>query len=283
METAARLVGRGVWGLRRTRAALLLALQDFFRYQGLVQASSLAFFALLSFIPVVFMMLAVAGVIWGSTAEVSRFVEEQAARLSPWTPSDIQAVSARILEKAPGLGWLSLGLIIWTSGLFFATLQATLLLPWTREHAHKTRLWRYAMPWLAGPTLGLALTLVIFANHLAGYLPWHRLPVQISASGWSMLALSLIVFLIYRVLLPFRSRFGVILMTAIGIAIASQVITTLFADFITELPNYSKVYGPLAGIVLFLLWIEYNMALILIGGHLVRVWPDVTPEDQPGG
>jgi hypothetical protein len=25
------------------------------------------------------------------------------------------------------------------------------------------------------------------------------------------------------------------------------------------------------------------MALILIGGHLVRVWPDVTPEDQPGG
>jgi hypothetical protein len=39
----------------------------------------------------------------------------------------------------------------------------------------------------------------------------------------------------------------------------------------------------LAGIVLFLLWIEYNMALILIGGHLVRVWPDVTPEDQPGG
>ncbi len=269
--------------LGRVRTALQLAFRDFFHYQGLIQASSLSFLALLSFIPLIFMILAVAGLLWGSTSEVSRFIEEQAAQLSPWSEADVRTVSARTLEKASGLGWLSLVLILWTSGLFFATLQQTLRLPWTRERRQETKIWRFAMPWLLGPALGFLLTLVMFANHLVGYVPWDLIPVEINTFAWPFLAMAVIVALLYSILLPFRSHLGITLITALAIALASQGITMLFSDVITKLPNYSKVYGPLAGIVLFLLWIEYNMALILIGGHLIRIWPDVSSESPGGG
>lgn len=259
----------------RVRTALRLVVRDFFRYQGLIQASSLSFFALLSFIPLIFMVLAVAGLLWGDRSEVSRFIEEQAAHLSPWSATDVHTVFARILEKASGLGWLSLILILWTSGLFFATLQQTLRLPWAREKRDETGIWRFLMPWLLGPALGFALTLVMLANHLVGYVPWELIPLEINTFAWSVLAMAMIVTLLYSILLPFRSHVGVTLVAALGIALASQGITSLFSNVITELPNYSKVYGSLAGIVLFLLWIEYNMALILIGGHLIRAWPDV--------
>jgi uncharacterized BrkB/YihY/UPF0761 family membrane protein len=39
------------------------------------------------------------------------------------------------------------------------------------------------------------------------------------------------------------------------------------------LPNYNAFYGSLSGTILFLFWLEWNMSLLIVGGHFLRLWP----------
>lgn len=61
-----------------------------------------------------------------------------------------------------------------------------------------------------------------------------------------------------------------------------------FAIFITQFPTYSKIYGALAALPLFLLWVYVSWVITLIGALLVAALPVVKyerwwHEAQPGG
>jgi membrane protein len=61
-----------------------------------------------------------------------------------------------------------------------------------------------------------------------------------------------------------------------------------FAVFITQFPTYSKIYGALAALPLFLLWVYVSWLITLVGALLVAALPVVKyerwwHEAQPGG
>lgn len=260
-------------GLKRTLRTGWLAGRAFFRYQGVNQSAALAFSALLSFIPVIFLALSVAGrVFWGDPAQLSDFIENQLNFLVPWIKQTVHTRMTLLLASAPGLGWMSVVFICWASGIFFAMLQSCLLLPWAREHDHKKGRWRLPLPWLLGPVIGFLLVGAMLLMHLGSFVSQDWLPFAIVPEFWTWLILSILVFLNYRLFLPRRASTTVALVLSMVISGLSQGLTTLFVRVFFSLPNYSVVYGSLAGIVLFLLWLDYNMALILWGGHYIRLW-----------
>ena len=221
--------------------------------------------------PLLYLLLAVAGVV-GNTGTTKRFIQSQLTVVAPWAQEILASHLGRFMRLAPRLGWLSLGFILWFSGLFFAVLQNSLLLPWAHELEHKKGVWRAILPWLLGPALGFLLTLAMISMHLLGYIPLDWLPFKISPAFWSWIVLSLLVLLLYRLLLPLYAPFCVIAAISFLISGVSQLLTTVFAHFISRLPGYAMVYGSLASLVLFLLWLAWNMAIILWGGHFIRVW-----------
>lgn len=258
-------------------------LRDFWRYQGVSQAAALAFYALLSFIPLLFLVIAIAGMIWGDTIELKHFVENNDNFLMPWVQKLLDKQLGTLVAIASRLGWASLAFIFWTSGLFFAVLQNSLILPWTRESSHKSGLWRWFLPWILGPALGFMLPLAMLAMHVAGYvqpglewLPGSFLPIIPTFGAW--LTLLIATFVLYSLFLPLHCPTGKIILLSLLISVASLGVTTLFSRIIFSLPDYALIYGSLAGIVLFLLWLEYNMGLILWGGHMLRLWHTKTAE-----
>ncbi len=262
MNTTLKRIPKNTWDSFRA----------FLRYQGINQSAALAFFALLSFIPLLFLIVAVAGVFLGDTKAVQDFIQSQLSNVAPLLQDTLTLRINRLLGMAAGLGWMSLGFIIWTSGLFFSALQTSLLLPWIREHGYKKHKWRYVLPWLAGPVLGILMIGAMLFMTVASYIPAEYLPVKVVPEFWSWLILSLLIFLFYNILLPRQRTPGATAIISLILSAASLAITFVFVHIFSSMPNYALVYGSLAAVILFLLWLNYNMALILIGGHFIRLW-----------
>lgn len=247
----------------------------FLQYQGASQAAALSFYALLSFIPLIFLALAIAGRILGDEQAVRELFDRYKDLVMPEVHNELYTHAIRLLETSAGLGWMSLGFILWTSGLFFASLQANLLQPWPQERS-LTRGWlRRVLPWILGPAFGFLLPAAMLAMHVASFLPWSWLPFEIVPEVWTWVVLGVLIFLVYIIFLPRHCPLAATAVLALAIAGGSQVLTLLFVKIIVTLPNYALVYGSLAGIVLFMLWLDYNMALILWGGHCIRLWKEM--------
>lgn len=251
----------------------LAALKDFWRYQGVSQAAALGFYALLSFIPLVFLILAIAGMIWGDTAELQEFIEKQDKVLMPWVQQTLESRMHSLLQQAAGLGGMSLVAIFWTSGLFFAVLQTSLLLPWAMEHRHKKGVWRWALPWTLGPALGFTLPVAMLLMHLGVYLPeWFSMHYLPALGAWLVFFAG--IFTVYKLFMPLHVSWRRGAFLSLLISGASLALTLFFSQILSALPGYTRIYGSLAGIILFLLWLEYNMAVILWGGHVLRLWQE---------
>jgi membrane protein len=272
MNTTLKRIPKTAWGSFRA----------FLRYQGINQAAALAFFALLSFIPLMFLIVAVAGIFLGDTQAVQDFIKDQLSNVAPLLQETIEQRINKLLGMAKGLGLMSLGFILWTSGLFFSALQTSLLLPWIHEHGYKKPKWRYVFPWLAGPVLGILMIGAMLFMTVASYIPTGNLPIKVVPEFWSWLILALLIFLFYNLLLPRRRTPGATAILSLILSAASLAITFVFVHIFSSMPNYALVYGSLAAVILFLLWLNYNMALLLLGGHFIRLWgkKGVPPVEQ---
>ncbi len=258
---------------RRFSLLGIAALKEFWRYQGVSQAAALGFYALLSFIPLIFLILAIAGMIWGDTAELQEFIEKQDKLLMPWVQQTLESRMHSLLQQAAGLGGVSLLAIFWTSGLFLAVLQNSLLLPWATEHSHKKGVWRWAMPWIFGPALGVILPVAMLLMHLGAYLPeWFSIRYLPALGAWCVFFGG--IFMVYKLFIPLHVSWRRCAFLSLLISGASLALTLFFSHILAALPGYTRIYGSLAGIILFLLWLEYNMAVILWGGHVLRLWQE---------
>jgi membrane protein len=84
--------------------------------------------------------------------------------------------------------------------------------------------------------------------------------------------LAALIFCIYVLALPHVRPLRAAGPLCLGLAAAAYGVTALFTWFVSAMPRYNMVYGSLAGAVLFVLWLHYSTAVILWGGHFLRIW-----------
>ena len=257
------------------KSVIRQATADFFRHQGPNQASALAFCAMLSLIPLCFLAIVVAEYAAGGPGEVDAFLNRAVRSSFPWLQAFLDSRLETLLSLSKKLSIAGLAFIVWISGLFTAALQYDLALPYRRSGG-KIGFWRLLFPWLTGPILGAALLcLLLFIQFLAlasstftgdlltGY-------VYLFSKLWAFFGLALFFLCFYVLLLPGRRALGAAIVLCLLLSAASHILTNLFSRLIV-LPYYDTVFGPLVGVVLFMLWMDYNMALILWGGHYLRI------------
>jgi len=244
--------------------------RQLFRQQGLIQAAALAFYALLSFIPLMFLLVAMGGLFLGSADDIHSFLLEKIAEFVPWYHDILKNRLSNFIKVSKGLSIFSIFFIFWSCGIFFTALQKTLTSGWPEERKHQIKRWRFFLPWIAGPFISLFLISLMILSHTVGYLPLDRLNLGLLPQIWTILGLSLVFFVLYTMLIPVKNPPLSTFIMSLLLSVASQAITWIFTSLLWKLPNYSLVYGSLSSTVLFLLWLNYNMALILWGGLFLR-------------
>lgn len=267
-----------------TRTVLFIAaraVRSFLRHQGPNHAAAAAFYSLLSVIPMFFLTVLIIGELIGDRGQALSVAGSQLSGLVPWFDEELMHRIRRLTWAAPRLGPLSMAVICWTAGLFFAMLRRNLRLPWMRPDAAagSSPAWRESLRfWLVTPFVSaLLLAALAMAMYLGAWPGLALSRAELRHWGWLLPAWNFVwpwafVFAAYLVLLPGIRPLRLTLAVSGVLALAGWGLTALFTAVLAHLPRHALIYGPMGDLVLFLLWLNYNSALLVYGGHFIRLW-----------
>ncbi|MCF6300041.1 MAG: YihY family inner membrane protein [Proteobacteria bacterium] len=232
-----------------------------------LSASSLAYIALLSVVPVMSVLVTVFSALpmfEQTSQDIQDFVFEN---FVPSTGAVIQEYISGFVSKARGLTVsMSLAVIV-TSILMMSTMEKALNRIFDTKPSGNF-MQKITMYWAVltmGPLLiggGIALTSIIFKySALAGVkaLLLKALPIIASTIGF---------FLVYLIVPNRKVKWKSALIGAVLAALFFELAKRGFVWYVATIPSYQKVYGALASIPLFLIWMFLSWNILLIGGTI---------------
>ena len=276
-----------------SEAWLLLrdAHREFAKDAGSVIAGAIAFFTSLALIPIALLALSLLGHVLGSERAYTHVAEATQQALPGVSQQVLEALRSysegrRLLVNVVG----TLGLV-WSSVNLFALLSSILTTIWIGEPRRgfvgqrlagllcllvggALFVLNMALTWLVGAVsvggtgLGALAPYVRFFHFLGSALPYL-------VSG--ALA-ALIFFLLYRFLPAGLVSSRAALAGALPAAVLWLLSRYLFSVLVAGSSRYGRLYGPLAGAVVLLLWIYYSAYIMIFCAELGvvaqrRWWP----------
>jgi membrane protein len=271
--------------LRRAARLLWRAADRFFDHNGPDRAAAIAFYTLLSLLPLLIFLISVGVALLGSfdlaysgTLLLFRGVV---------VPLDEKALQAlrNFVERAVRLQWPGILLLAWTSRRIFGALLGALETVFEAKARGFARgnLLSFALVLLAGVALLLTLvatTALAAAQGLlqrvageAGLYAFQSVLGRVLAHLIPLATAMAFFFLVYR-FFPRREASVVALHAGIGAAVATllwEAAQVGFAYYVRNLAHYGGLYGALEGVIVLALWLELSAAIILYGGEIVAL------------
>jgi membrane protein len=266
-----------LWGVLRQVSA------RFSRDGCSLMAAAIAFFGLISLVPLGALAISVCGRMLGSSAAAEQHVT---GLLRSSLPLDAPGLEQAIRHFThPSGRWLvelisALGLL-WAGSRLFLTLEDVLTRVWSGHGRGRPLLLRNLIAFaatLAAGLIFLAITLVTTAaaalasraalvQELPQYLhpaPWLRAVVA-PAAAWLMFLLT------YKFLPQARARWPEAAIGAAAAAVLWEACRLAFAALLARSAAYGHLYGSLAGAVVVSVWIYLSASIMLLGAELAVV------------
>jgi membrane protein len=204
--------------------------------------------------------------------------------LLPGTGSVVREYLTQFGAKAAGLQGLSLAFVIATALLLVAAVDQEINAIWgvreARSFLHRVVV--YAVGLTAGP---LAIGAAIYATTWilevsAEQAPFVTPAVALLATPLAIAITTAVFTLLYAILparrVPFRAALSGGLFAALGFEVAKYG----FQLYVTSLSNYRTIYGSLAVVPLFLLWVYVSWYVVLVGAAVSATLAEGVPRGR---
>jgi membrane protein len=256
----------------------------FFAADGLFLSAGLAFFFLVTMIPLVMLSVAIVGFVLTSE-EAAREVVTQLTRNFPVYRHEISRVMLRIVQTRRSSGLVgTVILVVFSTPLFSASrlvLHRLMGLKSGRGFVRGLAI-DAGMVVLLGVLL-FALTAITWAFY------WFQVfvltPANLPRGGLATLtlvfslALSMIMFYLGYRYVPVRNmRVGPALAGALVSTILWEIAKQLFRLYIREFGVYDQIYGPLGVLVAFVMFVYYSAIVFVVGGAYAASLDGVRPQ-----
>jgi membrane protein len=272
----------------RLRKRAVLA--KFFADRGTHLAAMVAYFALLSFVPLTFLALSLLGLV--GRADASSFLVKELARAFPTTSlENILTLVHRVQDNAATLGIVGGIALLWSSLSLFSALESAFNIVYGRPNRAFLQGKGIAAIVMVATITTLFVSLVIGAlgveivrryapGFIANYVVAYVLSICVSVVGVFLFVLAA-----YRLLtnaaVSVRSVLPGAVLAAIVLEASFQVV-----PFFVRLADVNPVLRILGGPVILLLWL-YVMANVIVFGAELNWWaaerralPDALPADR---
>jgi len=253
---------------------------DLWRHRGSTLAASLAYFSLLSLFPLAFMVLYLVSFVMSRDSINYEYLVRALQAFMPTLGGDLARGIQRIAQQK-NVQWIGIVTCAWFGMLVFREVQHAIDVvfesPRRRHPALATGL-------SAGLLFVLAVLMVL--SYLATQVLAFLVDLAPHIGGLDVIALVAYRFLLsvvlpfaltlaaatalYHFLPPKRPTWRHAFAGGLLLAVLWEAAKHLFSSYVNTVAAYSRMYGSLVVVVLFLVWVYYSSALFLYGAALVH-------------
>ena len=268
-------------------------LKAFKKNQGLLLAGAVAYYALLSIVPLLILSV-IALSHWVDQAELLHTIGRYLEWLMPGQSKAISGELANFLEHREVVGWVLLGTMLFFSSLAFTVLENAMSVIFLHRIAiRKRRYWiSVLLPYAYILSLGfglLVVTLVSASLQGMGENSVHVLGRDFSLSGVSGILLYLLglageIFVltsVYMVMPVGRLSWQHALGGGVTAALLWEITRHILVWYFSTLSQVNVVYGSLTTAIVVLLSLEIAAMLLLLGAQVISEYERIDKPEQP--
>jgi membrane protein len=252
--------------------------------EALSRGAAIAFYTVTSLAPVLLIVIAIAGLVFGRDAAQNAISAQFSGLMGRQTAEVLQPAVASAGGKSSSIIATIIGVVtlVATASGVFGEMQAALNSIWkTRPHATTvSRLIRaraiglglvVALGFLLIVSLVISAGLTAFGRYLDTALPIGKLILPILNFVVSFVLLGLLFGAIYKIL-PDRSlQWKDVVIGAVATSILFNIGKSLIGWYIGSSAIASS-YGAAGGLIVLLLWVYYSVQIFLLGAEFTKIY-----------
>jgi YihY family inner membrane protein len=254
------------------------AYQNYTRNSEVNQAAAIAFYAILSLIPLFLLTLLVAGYFFSAHPQVQKDIAENIRAIHPFFSDDLLTNIVKLKEKRRAVGWIGIISLLWLSAMIFEALEKALNIIFrakTLRNFVKSKLLAMTMiplGWLVSITsVGVTYLATVlwkqsmlpksgFLSHFFTLIPRYLLPYLLTVA---------FVALLYRIIPKARISLRGAVGGAVIFATLLEAAKYFFAWYIANYTNYDEIFGSMETVVLLVIWVFYVAMMLLFCAELI--------------
>jgi membrane protein len=268
-----------VWSLARK------GVDDFFDDHPFEKAAAVSYYTLLALAPLLLVVLAMAGMVFGREAVEGQVVAEMRGLVGEKGAEAIEIVIRN--ANAPGKSWFSLAigilmLLIGASGVFLQ-LQSALNRIWDVAAApRRNALWIFLRHRLVSLAMVFGLGFLMLVSllfsaalsainaHYESILPWPFVWEALNALG-SLLVITLLIAMIFRFLPDVRLAWRDVWLGALVTSVLFTLGKTAIGAYLGR-ASIGSSYGAAGSLVVLVVWVYYAALIFFVGAEITQVY-----------
>ena len=250
---------------------------------ALSRGASISFYTVTSIGPVLFIVVAIAGLVFGEDAARGAVSEQLSALMGKETAELVQRVVQSASGKSTGIIATVIGvitLLITASGIF-GEMQSALNTIWKAE-PHGTTISRLVRAQVASLGLVAALGFLLLvslvasalisalADYIDARLPFGALVLQLVHFVMSFALISVLFAAIYKVLPDARLSWRDVLIGAVVTALLFNLGKFLIGLYLAHSALASS-YGAAGAVIVIMMWVYYSAQIFLLGAEFTKI------------
>lgn len=252
--------------------------------EALTRGAAIALYTVTSIGPVLFIVVALAGLAFGEDAAQGAISPQLGSLMGQQSADLLQTAIQSAATKTTGLLATAIGLVtlIVTASGVFTEMQHTLNIIWKAE-PHGTTVTRLlraraaslglvaALGFLLLVSLVISTVLSALSSYINAYLPFGHLILQIITFAVSFALIALLFGAIYKVLPDKTIEWHDVMIGAIVTALLFTIGKSLISLYIGS-STIASSYGAAGSLIVVLLWIFYSAQTFLLGAEFTKVY-----------
>ncbi len=238
-------------------------------------AAALAYYAIIAIFPLLLGIIALLGLILPS-ATVQQYVLNFIAQNLPGAVEVVRDNIISIIQNRGTLGVISIATLLWLGSTIFGSVDVAVNRAWSIYHFRPFYIRKIRDLILAMSTAFLFFLSLGSAAFFSVF-PTINLPVVQSAAVLvgellAFLFVFVLFLLIYKFVPNTRVAWRNIWPGTLLAAILFEVARVIFVFYLNRFINYQLIYGSLASLIIFLLWIYYSAFILILGAEVSSVY-----------